>query len=151
MGFGTAWLTFDPNGMSFDRYFDLADQQSELEQLIGFAVGLAPGLLHRRYLDLSKVSLTERRGPSSGLACQLCAGVAAAEALKVLLDRGEVRCAPYYSQFDAYRGRLRRGRLWGGNRHPAQMLKRWWLGRRFASSPNTEGIELQPAAACLAS
>lgn len=131
MGFSTAWLIFDPKGMSFDEYFDLRDDQPELEQLIAFAVGLAPSLLHRPYLDLSKVSLTEKRGPSAGLACQLSSGVVAAEALKLLLGRGRVRPVPHFHQFDAYRGRLRRKRLLLANRHPFQLAKRWWLRKKF--------------------
>jgi len=56
-------------------------------------------------------------------ACQLCAGVAGAEAVKLLLDRGHVRAAPYYHQFDAYRGKYVVGRLKGGNRNFLQRLK----------------------------
>jgi len=68
-----------------------------------------------------------------GLACELCAGVAGAEALKLLLNRGGVRPVPHYAQFDAYRAKFRRGRLWGGNRQPLQRLKRWWLLRTVAN------------------
>lgn len=132
IGFGTALLVFDPRGMSFDKYFDLHDGQTPLEQLAAFAVGLTPRLLQRPYLDLSEVSLAEHRGPSAGLACQLCAGVTAAEAVKILLQRGPVRCAPCYSQFDAYRGLYRRGRVLGGGRNPLQRLKRRLLLRSVA-------------------
>lgn len=134
IGFGAALLTFAPHGMPFDRYFGFSDRQSPLEQLAAFAVGLTPGLLHRPYIDLSHVNLAEHRGPSAGLACQLCAGVTAAEALKILLHRGQVRCAPYYSQFDAYRGLLRQGRLLGGGANPLQRLKRHLLLRTVAQS-----------------
>ena len=115
--------------MSFDAYFDFSDTHSELEQLIAFAVGLSPALLHRPYLDLSRVNLQERRGPSAGLACQLCSGVVGAQAVRILLDRGGLECVPCYFQFDAYRGRLKRGKLRTGNRHAMQRLKRWWLKR----------------------
>ena len=40
---------------------------------------------------------------------------------------------PKYAQFDAYRGILRQRTLYGGNRHPLQRFKRWWLMRRFGS------------------
>lgn len=133
LGFSTAWLTFDPRGMSFDEYFDLRDDQPEIEQLVAFAVGLAPRGLHNPYFDWSRVNIGERRGPSSGLACQLCAGVAAAEALKILLDRGNVHCAPWYSQFDAYRGELHRAQLARGNREPEQLQKRRDLLARLAT------------------
>jgi molybdopterin/thiamine biosynthesis adenylyltransferase len=131
VGFSTAWLVFDPRGMSFDDYFDLHEGMDRWEQIIAFAVGLAPRATHLRYLDLSAVDPQSGRGPSAGLACQLCAGVAAAETMKILLGRSPLRAAPCYSQFDAYRGILRTGRLRGGNRHPLQRLKRWYLRRRL--------------------
>lgn len=134
IGFGAALLTFAPDGMSFDRYFGFDDRQSPLEQLAAFAVGLTPGLLHRPYIDLSHVDLANHCGPSAGLACQLCAGVTAAEAIKVLLQRGTVRCAPCYSQFDAYRGLLRQGRVLGGGANPVQRLKRRLLLRSVTRS-----------------
>jgi molybdopterin/thiamine biosynthesis adenylyltransferase len=132
IGFSTAWLVFSPAGMSFDRYFDLQDGMKPLDSLIAFAVGLTPAATHLAYLDLNKVDVNSRIGPSVGAACQLCAGVTAIESAKILTGRGRLRPAPWYFQFDAYRQVLRRGYLLGGNRHPWQKLKRWWLGRRFA-------------------
>lgn len=131
IGFSSAWLVFDPNGMSFDDYFDLHEGMEPWEQIIAFAVGVAPRATHLRYLDLSAVDPQSGRGPSAGLACQLCAGVATVETLKILLNRSPIRAAPHYSQFDAYRGILRTGRLRWGNRHPLQRLKRWYLRRRL--------------------
>jgi molybdopterin/thiamine biosynthesis adenylyltransferase len=131
VGFSAAWLTFDPRGMSFDDYFDLRDGMSRREQLFAFAVGLAPRATHLGYLDLSAVDPESGAGPSAGLSCQLCAGVAAAEVVKILLGRGPLRPAPWYFQFDAYRQVLRKGRLRWGNRGPGQRLKRWYLRRRF--------------------
>ncbi|MGE3806994.1 MAG: ThiF family adenylyltransferase [Gemmataceae bacterium] len=133
LGFSTAWLVFSPTGLSFDDYFDLHDGQTRLQQLVAFAVGLAPRATHLRYLDLMHVDLRSGRGPSAGLACQLCAGVIAAEIVKILLGHDGVRAAPCYFQFDAYRHVFRQGRLRGGNRHPWQRFKRWWLERRFRS------------------
>jgi molybdopterin/thiamine biosynthesis adenylyltransferase len=133
VGCSAAWLVFGRDGMAFDRYFDLHDSQTEMEQLAAFTVGLAPAALQFPYVDISRVNIAEQYGPSVGLACELCAGVAAAESLKLLLDRGGVRPVPCYAQFDAYRGKFRRGRLSGGNRHPLQRLKRWWLLRTVAN------------------
>lgn len=129
IGFGAAWMVFAPGGMSFDRFFDLNDGQSEFEQLISFIVGLTPALLQRPYIDVRHVDLTKGQGPSAGFACQICAGVVAAQTMKILLGRGDMPCAPQYSQFDAYRGLLRQGRLRWGNRGPIQRVKRWWLRR----------------------
>lgn len=143
LGFSTAWLTFDPRGMSFDEYFDLHDDQSLFDQLVAFAVGLAPKSLHFPYFNWGAVNLAEHQGPSSALACQLCAGVVAAEAVKVLLGREKVRCAPCYAQFDAYRGLMKMGRLWLGNRHPMQRrsrarLRRMLLAKEAAAQPAKE-------------
>ena len=116
LGMGAAVLNFMPGGMTFEQYFQL-DGHSEDEQAIRFLLGLAPATLHRGYLvDASAVNLRERRGPSTGIACQICAGMAATEALKILLGRGHVRAAP----FDPYRGKLRRTWRPGGNKHPLQ-------------------------------
>jgi molybdopterin/thiamine biosynthesis adenylyltransferase len=130
IGFSTAWLTFSPTGMSFDEYFDMNDAMDPLDQMIAFLIGLTPRATHRDYMDMTKVDPGTRRGPSAGLACQLCSGVAAAEAVKILLGRGPLRPAPWYFQFDAYRQILRRGKLWGGNRNPLQRWKRRVLRKR---------------------
>ena len=74
---------------------------------------------------MSRVNLGERRGPSSIAACQLCAGVAAVETLKLLLDRGGVKLAPWGCQFDAYRSRYIRTWRPGGYRNPLQRLMRY--------------------------
>jgi molybdopterin/thiamine biosynthesis adenylyltransferase len=131
LGFSTAWMCFAPNGMSFDDYFDLDDGMDRWSQLIAFAVGLTPRATHLAYMDLGKVDLQSGVGPSSGLACQLCSGVAAAEVVKILLGRGPILSAPWCFQFDAYRHILRKSRLRWGNRHPWQRVKRWFLRRRL--------------------
>ena len=131
IGFSVAWLVFDPHGMSFDAYFALHDEMTPLEKTAAFLVGLAPRATQSPYLDLSYVDPKTGRGPSAGLACLLCAGVAAAESLKILLKRPGVRPAPWYGQFDAYRGILRRGRLPWGVKGPWQTVKRAILIRRL--------------------
>jgi molybdopterin/thiamine biosynthesis adenylyltransferase len=154
LGFSTAWLAFSPTGMSFDEYFDLDDSMERLDQLIAFMAGLSPRATHLSYLDLAQVDPQVHTGPSAGLACHLCSGVAAVEVLKILLGRGPVRAAPWYFQFDAYRQLLRKGWLRWGNRHPLQRLKRWllrkrvtqlgWAGRLAAGRPGP-GEGLVPA------
>jgi molybdopterin/thiamine biosynthesis adenylyltransferase len=131
IGFSAAWLVFDPHGMSFDEYFDFHDGMEPVDEFSAFLIGLTPRGTHFPYLDLSCVDRRTGRGPSAGLACSLCSGVAATEVLKILLGRQPVRSAPCYSQFDAYRYLLRRGRLRWGNRGPMQQLKRSILRRRM--------------------
>lgn len=122
LGMSAALMNFVPGGMTFEEYFQLSGC-SELEKSIRFLVGFAPSLQHRHYLvDKTRVNLRERRGPSTGLACQLCSGIAAAEAVKILLGRGKVFSAPHAIQFDAYRNRLAHTWRPGGNRHPLNRL-----------------------------
>lgn len=122
LGMGTAVLNFLPGSMSFDDYFRL-DDGHDREKPLRFLMGLAPGRLQMSYLvDPSTVDLANRKGPSTIMACQLCAGVAATEALKILLGRGPVRVAPKGYHFDAYRNKLALTSRPGGNRHPLQRL-----------------------------
>ena len=122
LGVGVALLVFDPRGMSFEDYFDLKGRTFD-EQLLHFMVGLAPRVLQQTYIaDASAVSFGERRGPSTPMACELCAGVAGAEAMKLLLGRGRVSYAPTGLQFDAYRQKMVRTWRPGGNRNPLQRL-----------------------------
>lgn len=122
LGMSAALLNFLPGGMRFEDYFQLRDRP-ELDKAIRFLVGLAPGLLHRHYLaDRTRVDLRARKGPSTVIACQLCAGVAATETLKILLGRGKAWAAPHGIQYDAYRNRLAHTWRPGGNRNPANRL-----------------------------
>lgn len=122
LGMSAALLNFMPGGMSFEDYFQVAGRP-ELEKAVRFLVGLAPALLHRHYLvDRTRVDLRARRGPSTVMACQLCAGVAATEALKILLGRGKVSAAPRGVQFDGYRNRLAHTWRPGGNRNPLNRI-----------------------------
>lgn len=125
LGLGTALLVFGPGGMPFEDYFGFSACKDELEMAIHFLVGLSPAMLQRGYVvDMTRVNLAERRGPSCIAACQLCAGVAAVETLKLLLNRPGVKLAPWGSQFDAYR--MKYVRTWRpmGARNPIQKLMR---------------------------
>lgn len=122
LGMGAAVLNFLPDGPSFEEYFQLEGTPEE-EWPTRFLVGLAPALLHRGYLVHPEiVDFKTQRVPSTGLACQLCAGMAGTEALKILLGRGKVRAVPHGMQFDAYTGKLKHTWRPGGNAHPLQRL-----------------------------
>lgn len=122
IGMGVALLNFLPGYMSFERYFRVKGH-SDGEKAVRFLVGLTPAMLHRGYLvDRSRVELAAKHGPSTVMACQLCAGVAATEVLKILLGRGRVLSAPWGLHFDAYTNRLRKTWRPGGNANPIQQL-----------------------------
>ncbi|RLB31517.1 MAG: hypothetical protein DRH20_15670, partial [Deltaproteobacteria bacterium] len=125
MGFSSALLVFLPHeGMGFDEYFDIRDGMADQEKYVSFAIGLAPRATHIKYVDFSRVDFDKKAGPSSVIGCQLCSGMAAMEAVRILLGKKGVKPAPYYMQFDAFRRKFRRGKLRWGNRHPKQRLKK---------------------------
>ena len=132
LGMGVALLTFLPGHMTPDEYFGWADVP-EHEQLLRFLLGLSPAMLQVGYLaDPSAVDLARHRGPSTPMACDLCAGVAATHVLKLLLGRGELVAAPRGLHFDAYRNRMvQTWRPWG-NRNPIQRVALAIARRRLA-------------------
>jgi molybdopterin/thiamine biosynthesis adenylyltransferase len=122
LGMGTAFLYFRPDGMSFEDYFKVEgfDQQ---EQYARFIAGLSPAMLNRDYLVApDAVNFKEKRGPSTIMACDLCAGVMGASVLKVLLKRGSLKAAPWGMHFDAYHQKLKATWRPFGNSHPLQQL-----------------------------
>ena len=136
VGFSAAMLVFMPDqGMSFDEYFAIRDDMSLEEKLLAFLVGLAPRAAQRDYIDPNRIDLYARQGPSVAAACQLCAAVAATEAVRIVLKRPGVRPVPAYFQYDPLVRKFHRGRLRAGNRHPWQRFKlnrlksRWLNGK----------------------
>jgi molybdopterin/thiamine biosynthesis adenylyltransferase len=136
LGMGVAFLAFMPGKMGFESFFQM-EGHSHLEQGLRFLLGLAPARLQVGYLvDPSRVRLDLQQGPSTAMACMLCAGFAGTQALKILLGRPGVPAAPRGCHFDAYTGQLARTWLVGGNRNPLQQLKlaigRRQLARKFS-------------------
>jgi len=122
LGMGVAFLSFLPGQMSFEDYFQM-EGKPEQEQLLSFLVGLSPSMLQLGYLvDESRVDFHARKGPSTGMACELCAGVAATNALKILLNRGDVIAAPKGLHFDAFRNKMKKTWRPGGNANPLQKI-----------------------------
>jgi molybdopterin/thiamine biosynthesis adenylyltransferase len=133
LGMGAALLTFMPKRMSFDDYFGWREGMSDEEKALRFAVGLSPRAPHLAYLiDPSRVQFSQGRGPSTIIACELCAGVAAAEVLKIVLNRGKLLAAPLSRQFDAYRNSLVKTWRPFGWRNPFQAIT-LWVARRVLS------------------
>lgn len=122
LGMGVAFLYFRPGGMSFEQYFKV-DGHVEQEQYARFIAGLSPAMLQRDYLVAPEaVNFQEHRGPSTIMACDLCAGLTGTSVLKLLLGRGTVRAAPWGLHFDAYRQRLKLTWRPFGNSNPLQQL-----------------------------
>ena len=123
VGFSTVWTIFDPNGMSYDEYFNFHDGMNPKELFIHYIIGMAPKATHRSYIDLNFVDFAKRIGPSASAACHLAAGVIGTEVIKIILRRGRIKPAPYYHQLDPYQMKYVSGKLWFGNKGPLQRLK----------------------------
>lgn len=122
LGMGVSFLYFKPGGMSFEQYFKV-DGRSQQEQYARFIAGLSPAMLQRNYLAVPEaVNFVEKRGPSTMMSCDLCAGVMGTSVLKVLLNRGALRAAPWAMQFDAYHQKLSFTWRPFGNANPLQRL-----------------------------
>ena len=122
LGMGTAFLYFKPDGMSFEQYFKVEGQESD-EQYARFIAGLSPAMVQRDYLVAPEaVNFAEKRGPSTIMACDLCAGVMGTNVLKVLLGRGKLKAAPWGMHFDAYHQVLKHTWRPFGNSNPLQQL-----------------------------
>lgn len=122
LGMGVSLLYFKPAGMSFERYFRLEGVDRQ-EQFARFIAGLSPAMLQRTYLVAPEaVDFAGQRGPSTMMACDLCAGLMGTAVTKLLLGRGPLRPAPWALQFDAYRQRMRWTWRPFGNANPFQRL-----------------------------
>lgn len=121
VGMGVAFLLFTRDGMPFEEYFRF-EGKSELRQYINFLMGLAPSGMHRAYLvDPARLDVVRRKAPSTIIGVQLCASFTAAQVVKVLLGRGEVRPAPFHYHFDSYLNIFKAGKRRGNN----GLLQRW--------------------------
>ncbi len=149
LGMGVAFLAFLPGQMTFEEYFRLAGQPEE-EQLLRFLLGLSPAMLQVKYLvDDTRLDLNAHKGPSTPMACELCAGMAGTHALKILLNRGDVPAAPHGLHFDAYRNKMAKTWRPMGNNNPVQRLGlkiiRKRLSEKLAVSPEAnEGSSTGP-------
>lgn len=125
MGMGTAMLCFKPGGMTFEEYFCL-DGLSLEDQVTKFVIGVSPSVQQRHYLvDRRSVNFLKKKVPSTIMGIELAAGVLNTNVLKLLLNRGDVICAPHGLHFDAYRNKLiKTWRPWG-NRNPLQKYMYW--------------------------
>jgi molybdopterin/thiamine biosynthesis adenylyltransferase len=134
IGLGAALVSFMPGKMSFDEYFQWKESDSDLERAIKFIIGLTPKAPHRAYVvEPSRINFKQKKGPSTPMAIQLCAGVLGTEIMKILLQRGKVYSAPHAFVFDAYHNRLYKHYTPFGNRNPIQKLK-FLIGKKISKN-----------------
>ena len=123
LGWGVAMLAFMPGEMAFEDYFQMAGH-AQLEKLRRFLVGLSPtGLELAPLVDASRLDIENQRGPSTPVGVHLCAALAAGNAAKVLLDRGEVPSAPNSVHFDVFSNTYALVERVGGMSHPEMQAR----------------------------
>jgi len=123
IGFSTSMVIYLSEAMSMDTYMGLTDRMSYEEKIVRFLVGITPTLDAFKYMNKDLIDPEQRRGPCISSAVTLCAGFAATEVFKLLLERKEVKAAPYYHYFDPYIMKFKTGYIPFGNQNPLQRLK----------------------------
>lgn len=124
IGMGVAMAVFTKDSMPFERYYQFETSQTKDEAFIKLLIGLAPALMHSKYLvDASAANFKEQRGPSTPMAIKLCSGLLVTNVVKLVLGRGEVVVAPKVLQFDAYRNKFVTSWAPWGNNGLIQRLK----------------------------
>ena len=122
VGMGVGFLYFSKDGMTFEDYFRF-EGKSELRQYINFLMGVSPSAMHSAYLvDPSRLDMSKRKAPSTMIGVELCAAFTAAQSVKILLGRGEVKPAPFHYHFDSYLNKFEAGTS-PGNADPQQSMK----------------------------
>ena len=140
VGMGVAFLLFTRDGMPFEEYFRF-EGRSELRQYIHFLMGLAPSGMHRAYLvDPRRLDIVRRKAPSTMIGVELCAAHTAAQVVKVLLGRGQVRPAPFHYHFDSYLNKFQAGRR-PGNNGMLQRMKIDLVEKMLRKQLGTSGAE----------
>ncbi len=134
IGFGCSLLVFAPApAMSAENFFRFDLAQNETEQAVLYASGLTPWTNWVADMHQEHVDLEAGRGPSLGLVCQLCGGITAMEAVKIVLGKKGIAAIPTVRRFDALRFRTYRKKLRMGNAGPLQRLKFNIIKRKFGS------------------
>lgn len=122
IGFGSSLLVFDPQGMAFDSYFDIADDQTEKEMLVRFGLGITPTLMQRAYFPPDAVNWNDKKAPSLVMGTLLAANLVSCEVVKIALGE-KIRPAPASLHFDPYVRKLKKTYIPFGNKNPWQRLK----------------------------
>ncbi len=129
MGMGTSMLIFMPGKMTFEEYFCVEGREFE-DQIIRFVAGVSPSLQQRHYLvEKNRVNFTKEdaKVPSTCMGISLAAGALCTNVLKIILNRGNITCAPRGIHYDAYREKLiKTWRPWGNN-NPLQRFMIWYI------------------------
>lgn len=126
-GMGTSIMAFNPDGMSFNQYFDLNHDNLTTEaKIIRFLAGITPNLMHQSYLrNPEAVNLFEKRLPSLNIGCFAASAAVGSMVIEILLNKNnpKIRWAPRGFHVDFNLQRSVRFYRPFGNRNPLQKIK----------------------------
>lgn len=122
IGVGSSLMVFDPQGMSFNNYFNLNNQLTEKEKLFRVAVGTSSSLIQRPYFKPEKLNLEKKEVPSIVMGTLLAANLAATEVMRFFEGR-KMRVIPKSLHVDPYVRKMKKVWLPMGNKNPIQVLK----------------------------
>lgn len=126
VGFGASFAAFLPGGISFEEYCDFASASSFEGEVMQFLIAICPPATALSYIvDRSRMNVYTKQTASTSVGIQMAAGVVGANAVKILLGRGDVISAPTTVHFDAYLNKMQLAWRPFGNRNPLQKFSLW--------------------------
>ncbi|HHI69811.1 MAG TPA: ThiF family adenylyltransferase [Rhodobacteraceae bacterium] len=123
IGFSAAAFHFSPAGMSCDDFFGFRDDMPNNELVLLFLAGIAGTGPHLRYMDVKKIDPTTGGAPSVGLACNIGAGMVAAEVVNIMLKKTPVKCIPRFVHYDPIAGYYKNHHRRWGAKNPVHRLR----------------------------
>jgi molybdopterin/thiamine biosynthesis adenylyltransferase len=107
VGFGASLHYFDADHLSFDEYFDLSDDQSDLQNIRNWGLGLGPANLYRHYMDDRNLDFENQTGSVVSVSCLLCTTLCGSLVLGRLLGQPMFfKPVPFVYQIDLMAGKF---------------------------------------------
>jgi molybdopterin/thiamine biosynthesis adenylyltransferase len=107
VGYGCTIHVFEPDGMSFDEYFDVNDSMTEQAQLDNWGIGLGPSHLYRHYMEKPFLDMENRTASMVSSICLLSSALMASAALRRLLNLPmSYKPVPYIYHLDVVTARF---------------------------------------------
>lgn len=101
IAYGVSVHVFLPNGPTFEEFFDISDQDSELESLKKFGGLLAPSQLYKQYIDSPKLDFAKQKVSSLSATCLMATSFGSMIAHMLLLGQtSNIKPVPYSYEFD---------------------------------------------------
>lgn len=132
LGFGFTLLCFDPQGMTFEDYFNFSPSDTEFELSVSLIAGIAPEAYMFKYLNQSGIDIDNHQLPSVSPAPFMVAGVIATNACNILLRKVKPVSVPTVVQYDALLQVYKKHRFIFGMKGPWQRIKKMYLRSRLS-------------------